>query len=99
MITDDDMILLLLTIKNDGDSCFIEKTLGYYETAFLLKNAEKKSFIVEGQNGYKLTKEGNDYIKTKNNEFGRKGISKNIAPFPMGKLHDVSLNIYIPKEK
>lgn len=98
MITNSDMLLLLLTIKNNGDSCFIEKTLGYYETALLLKNAEKKRLIEEDRDGYKLTNEGNEYIKDINNELGRKGIAKSIVPFPQRKRFDVCSDIYVPKE-
>ena len=98
-MAESDLLIILLVIKNNGDSVFLEKVLGYYDTAVLLARAEKEGLIIETEAGYKLTPLGNDYINRVNKGNKRTGIDKCIAPYPGSTGKGIGIKaVYIPKK-
>ena len=94
-----DLLHILLVIKNNGDSYFTERVLGYYETAVLLSQAEKEGLIIESDAGYKLTPAGNECINRINKWIGRTGIDKCIVPYTGARIIGNGTDaVYLPKK-
>lgn len=95
----EDMLLLLISIKNGGSPLFLEKHLSHnitiYNTAlsqkYIVENKEKKEVT--------LTEEGLKYIESANKRLHRKGVDKEIAPLADAYTKKIAItDIYIPEE-
>ena len=95
----EDMLLLLISIKNNGNPEFVNNHLSFGTTGYLCAEAIKQEFIVEDRKELFLTEKGNLFIDEANKKLGRKGVDKEIAYLPNAYIKKISIDdIYLPEK-
>lgn len=95
----DNMLCLLLTIKNGGSASFITSHLSYQDTGLLAAEALHEGLIIETRKTFKITEKGIRYIEETNNELNRHGVDRNISIIPDIYIEKIPLDeIYFPKD-
>lgn len=97
--TIDDMLLLLISIKNNGNPNFVEKHISFGTVGYLCSEAIKQGYIIEDRKELVLTDKGILFIKETNKKLNKKGVNKEIATLPNAYIKKISIDdIYLPEK-
>lgn len=95
----EDMLFLLLSIKNTNYSTFVLEHLTISRVGALCSEAVQEGFLVESRKELKLTEKGMDFIKKTNDRLDRHGLARVIAPVPDVYIRKISVDdIYLPSK-
>ena len=97
--TTEDMLLLLLSIKNDGSPSFVGEHISFGTLGYLCSEAINQGFIIEDRNDLTLTEKGVSFIEKTNKKFNKTGVSKVISTLPNAYIEKVSIeDVYLPEK-
>lgn len=95
----DDMLLLLLSIKNTNSSIFVMEHLSFGSVGTLCAEALREGLIVETRKNLEITEQGLIFITQANKKLNRKGIDKSIAHIPDVYIQKISEDaVYLPEK-
>lgn len=99
LYTVEDMLLLLISIKNDGNPSFVEDHISFGTVGLLCMEAINKGLIIEDRKEFVLTDKGVSYIEHENKKLNKKGIDKEISSLPDAYIKKFSVDdIYLPEK-
>lgn len=97
--TIEDMLLLLISIKNKGTPDFVEDHISFGTVGYLCSEAIKQGYIVRDRNELILVDKGLLFIEETNKKLKKKGINKEIATLPDAYGKKISIeDIYLPEK-
>ena len=97
--TIEDMLLLLLSIKNNGCTNFVEEHITFGTVGYLCAEAIKQGYIIEERNDLCLSQKGLLFIEETNKKFNKSGIDKEISTIPIAYIKKNSPeDVYLPEK-
>lgn len=95
----EDMLLLLISIKNRGTPNFVEKHISFGTVGYLCSEAIKQGYIIEDRKELGLTDKGFLFIEEANKKLNKKGVDKEISSLPNAYIKKMLIDdIYLPKK-
>ena len=94
----EDMLLLLLSIKHNGEPDFVKKYITFGTVGYLCSEAIKQGYIIENRKELELTDKGVLFVEETNKKLNKKGVDKEIASLPNAYISKLSIDdIYLPE--
>lgn len=94
----EDILLLLLSIKHNGDPSFVKKYITFGTVGYLCSEAIKQGYIIENRKELELTDKGLLFIDEMNKQLNKKGVDKEIASLPNAYITKISIDdVYLPE--
>lgn len=93
------MLLLLISIKNNGNPDFVERNISFGTVGALCSKAIECGYIIKDRKELVVTEKGLSFIKNANKKLNKKGVSKEIASLPNAYIKKISIDdIYLPEK-
>jgi hypothetical protein len=97
--TIEDMLLLLLSIKNKGSTSFVGEHISFGTVGYLCAEAVKQGYIIEERDDLYLSEKGLLFIEEANKKFNKSGIDKEISTIPSAYIKKISQDdVYLPEK-
>lgn len=97
--TNEDMLLLLLSIKNKGNSSFVDEHISFGTVGYLCSEAIKLEYVTEEREGLSLSEKGFLFIEETNKKFNKSGVNKEISTLPNAYIKKISFeDVYFPEK-